>query len=162
MKQKWERNRYPHTVNNNRAVHENTQSWLEELLPASGYQPTEAHTFTPSPVALADTAARLAAEYNLPAPKCITWEPCGQRWGTCNPSTQTITINPATTTMPAWVLDGIIMHELAHLVTRGHGPDFVALVNRYPLARETDGYLAYAQTILWGITQEPHLHRDQA
>jgi predicted metal-dependent hydrolase len=43
--------------------------------------------------------------------------------------------------MPPWVLDYVIVHELAHLVVDGHGPVFDALVDRYPLAERARGYL---------------------
>jgi predicted metal-dependent hydrolase len=43
--------------------------------------------------------------------------------------------------MPRWVLDYVIVHELAHLVERGHGPAFNALVDRYAKAERARGYL---------------------
>jgi predicted metal-dependent hydrolase len=43
--------------------------------------------------------------------------------------------------MPRWVLDYVVVHELAHLVTPGHGPAFNALVDRYPKAERARGYL---------------------
>lgn len=43
--------------------------------------------------------------------------------------------------MPGFVLDYILMHELAHLLQPNHSPDFWALVNRYPLTERARGYL---------------------
>jgi hypothetical protein len=40
-----------------------------------------------------------------------------------------------------WVLDYVVVHELAHLVVPGHGPEFAALVARYPKAERAIGYL---------------------
>jgi predicted metal-dependent hydrolase len=39
------------------------------------------------------------------------------------------------------VLDYVIVHELAHLVSSGHGPKFGRLVDRYPLAERARGFL---------------------
>ena len=36
--------------------------------------------------------------------------------------------------MPSWVVDYVLVHELAHLLASGHGPQFQALVARYPHA----------------------------
>ena len=41
----------------------------------------------------------------------------------------------------AYLSDAVIIHELAHLRVSGHGPDFQALVSRYPLAERATGYL---------------------
>ena len=42
---------------------------------------------------------------------------------------------------PPWVLDHVIIHELAHLVVADHSPAFQALVNRNPNAERAEGYL---------------------
>jgi len=42
---------------------------------------------------------------------------------------------------PAWVLDYVLIHELAHLIEFNHGPAFDAIVARYPKAERARGYL---------------------
>jgi predicted metal-dependent hydrolase len=87
-------------------------------------------------------AAQLAARYGLPRPASITWsERQQQRWGSCTPGDRSIRISTRMAQMPAWVLDYVIVHELAHLVESGHGPAFKTLVDRYPKAERARGYL---------------------
>ena len=43
--------------------------------------------------------------------------------------------------LPPWVVDHVIVHELAHLAEADHGPAFRALVARNPLAERAEGYL---------------------
>jgi hypothetical protein len=43
--------------------------------------------------------------------------------------------------MPAYVLDYVILHELAHLLAPGHGPDFWRLLKAYPRTERARGYL---------------------
>jgi len=61
--------------------------------------------------------------------------------GSCTPSTGAIRISRRLSKLPRWVEDYVIVHELAHLVHAGHGPRFWELVNRYPLAERSRGYL---------------------
>ncbi len=42
---------------------------------------------------------------------------------------------------PDWVVDYVIVHELAHLRVGGHGDEFWQLVGRYPKAERAIGYL---------------------
>jgi hypothetical protein len=46
------------------------------------------------------------------------------------------------------VVDGVLIHELAHLKYAGHGDDFQAFTRRYPRMAEADAFLegaAFAQ-----------------
>lgn len=63
------------------------------------------------------------------------------RWGSCTPADGTIRLSDRLRSMPGWVIDYVLIHELAHLRAPGHGPDFWALVDRYPRAQRARGYL---------------------
>ncbi len=63
------------------------------------------------------------------------------RFGSCTPSNGTIRISHRVATMPAFVRNYVIVHELAHLKEPGHGPRFWQLVNRYPKTERARGYL---------------------
>ena len=63
------------------------------------------------------------------------------RFGSCTPDNGTIRLSDRLATMPVWVRDYVLVHELAHLVEANHGPNFWRLVNRYPLMERARGYL---------------------
>ena len=87
-------------------------------------------------------ARRLAAAHHLPVPADIRWvDNQTTLWGSCTSVDKTIRISSRLAAMPRWVLDYVIVHELAHLVEPGHGPAFNALANRYPRAERARGYL---------------------
>lgn len=87
-------------------------------------------------------AAALADRYGLPEPLEIRWSTAQrQRWGSCTPDRRTIRISSRLRNVPAYVLDAVIVHELAHLVEPGHGAAFAALVDRYPRNERADGFL---------------------
>jgi predicted metal-dependent hydrolase len=93
-------------------------------------------------VDLTERAAVLAARHRLPVPDSIRWVDNQQsRWGSCTPFDRTVRISTRVAGFPAWVVDYVIVHELAHLVEAGHGRRFWALVNRYPRAERAKGFL---------------------
>ncbi|WP_353096182.1 SprT family zinc-dependent metalloprotease [Tissierella praeacuta] len=53
------------------------------------------------------------------------------RWGTCNPKAKRIWINLELAKKPYYCLEYIIVHEMAHLLERGHGEKFKAVMDRY-------------------------------
>jgi predicted metal-dependent hydrolase len=63
------------------------------------------------------------------------------RWGSCTPDDATIRISHRIQEMPDWVIDYVLLHELAHLVVPSHSAPFWELVNRFPKAERARGYL---------------------
>lgn len=63
------------------------------------------------------------------------------RWGSCTPGDRTIRLSARLRGMPSWVIDYVIVHELAHLLEPGHDERFWAWVDRYPQAERAKGYL---------------------
>lgn len=87
-------------------------------------------------------AASLAGRYGLPRPSSITWVGNQEsRWGSCTPATGSVRISSRLAGWPSWVLDYVVVHELAHLIESGHGPRFWDLVARYPRAERARGFL---------------------
>ena len=98
--------------------------------------------------ALATRARELAAIYLAPAldhapePTAVSWVTNQQqRWGSCTPSTGVIRLSHRLQPLPAWVVDYVLLHELAHLVEPTHSEHFWSLVGRYPAAEKAKGYL---------------------
>ncbi len=85
---------------------------------------------------------RLAREYGLPKPRSVEWSDRQRgRWGSCTPVDGSIRISNRLSEYPLWVLDYVLIHELAHLVHGDHSPRFHALVAKYPKAERAIGYL---------------------
>ena len=87
-------------------------------------------------------ATVLARRYKLPLPKSIRFvDNQKSQWGSCTPSTGDIRLSSRLTQFPPWVLDYVIVHELAHLVEFHHNAKFNALVDQYPKAERARGFL---------------------
>jgi predicted metal-dependent hydrolase len=63
------------------------------------------------------------------------------RWGSCTASTGAIRISHRVRDMPDYVVDHVLLHELAHLVEPNHSPRFWALLQGYPHALKAEGFL---------------------
>ena len=93
-------------------------------------------------VDLTARAATLVTRHRLPNPTSVRWvSNQNQRWGSCTVTTGEIRLSERLADFPDWVLNYVIVHELAHLVEADHGPRFQALVDRYPRAERARGYL---------------------
>lgn len=100
---------------------------------------------------LAQRADELSRRYldGSAQPVAISWSTRQQsRWGSCTSADGTIRISTRLQHAPEWVRDAVIVHELAHLIERGHGPRFRELVSRYP---KYDLAMAYLDGVTFGL-----------
>ncbi|GAA2670527.1 M48 family metallopeptidase [Actinosynnema pretiosum subsp. pretiosum] len=132
--------------------------WVAEML--SRLQRSETKRRSPTRVsdaALASRCAELAGRYlDGLEPTSVRWvPPMRTRWASCTPSEGTIRISERLRDVPPWVLDYVLVHELAHLHVPGHGKDFWELVHRYPRSERAMGYLeGLSAAAGLGITEE--------
>ena len=89
--------------------------------------------------------ARALSEAHLdgvPQPAGVRWvDNQYRRWGSCTPADRTIRLSSRLRAMPEYVVDYVLVHELAHLVEPGHDARFWSLVARYPQAERARGFL---------------------
>jgi predicted metal-dependent hydrolase len=63
------------------------------------------------------------------------------RWGSCTTGEGTIRLSDRLQSMPTWVIDYVLLHELAHLVEPSHNARFWQWVDRFPKSERAKGYL---------------------
>ncbi|MBT1002956.1 M48 family metallopeptidase [Paenarthrobacter sp. DKR-5] len=93
---------------------------------------------------LVQRAAELSAQYlgGRPQPRSVRWVTNqNSRWGSATPAEKTIRISAKLRTMPGWVVDYVLLHELAHLLVSGHGPRFWELLTAYPHTERAKAFL---------------------
>lgn len=98
----------------------------------------------PTDEQLLDRAIELSQRYldGRADPRSVRWVGNqGSRWGSCTPADGTIRLSSRLRGMPSWVVDYVLVHELAHLLVPGHGVDFWEFVRRYPRTERARGYL---------------------
>ena len=61
------------------------------------------------------------------------------RWGSCTPGDRTIRLSDRLQQMPGWVVDYVLVHELAHLLEAGHTAGVLGLGRPLPAGREGQG-----------------------
>ncbi|MGW0856677.1 M48 metallopeptidase family protein [Streptomyces sp. NPDC002690] len=94
--------------------------------------------------ALVERAASLSVQYlqGRARPASVRWVTNqNTRWGSCTPAEGSIRLSHRLQGMPEYVVDYVLVHELAHLLVPGHGPDFWRLLEAYPRTERARGYL---------------------
>jgi predicted metal-dependent hydrolase len=82
----------------------------------------------------------------------VAWSDATTRWGSCSTVSGRIRISTRLRGAPTWVVDHVLLHELAHLVEPGHGPAFHAIADRHPKRERAEGFLA---GLAMGLGSEP-------
>lgn len=98
----------------------------------------------PTDEQLTRRAAELSALHldGRAVPSAVTWSSRQrQQWGSCSPADRTIRISDQLVDVPQWVLDAVLVHELAHLLRPDHDAEFADLVDRFPRAADAAIYL---------------------
>ncbi|WP_411071940.1 M48 family metallopeptidase [Streptomyces sp. cmx-4-25] len=93
---------------------------------------------------LAERARHLSDQYfdGRARPASVRWViNQNTRWGSCTPSEGSIRLSHRLRGMPEYVVDYVLLHELAHLLVPGHGPRFWRLLESYPRTERARGYL---------------------
>lgn len=93
---------------------------------------------------LARRAAELSEQYlrGRARPASVRWVTNQHtRWGSCTPAEGSIRLSHRLQGMPSFVLDYVLLHELAHLLVPGHGPEFWRLLESYPRTERARGFL---------------------
>jgi predicted metal-dependent hydrolase len=85
--------------------------------------------------------AELAPEITL-RPSAINWRGMRERWGSCTGTDRTIRISDRLKGAPEYVVDYVLFHEAIHLQYFDHGPEFKALLARFPLEDQAEAYLS--------------------
>ena len=119
--------------------------WVDEMV--HRLQRSEARKRSPARVgdeALLLRSVQLAGRYldGRAEPVTVRWvPPMSTRWASCTPADGSIRISERLRDAPGWVVDYVLVHELAHLLVPGHDAQFWGLVRRYPRTDRAIGYL---------------------
>jgi predicted metal-dependent hydrolase len=93
---------------------------------------------------LMERAARLSRQWlgDRAQPTSVRWVSNQvKRWGSCSSHDRTIRLSDRLQGMPQWVVDYVLLHELAHLIEPNHGPRFHALLTEFPHTERAKGFL---------------------
>ncbi|MFD9303721.1 M48 family metallopeptidase [Streptomyces sp. NPDC060048] len=93
---------------------------------------------------LTERAERLSEQFfgGRARPRTVRWVTNqNTRWGSCTPAEGSIRLSHRLQGMPEYVVDYVLLHELAHLLVPGHGPGFWELLEAYPRTERARGYL---------------------
>ena len=115
--------------------------WVAEMVARLDAQDRKAR---PTDEELMARARRLAERYlsGRAVPNSVRWVGNQRtRWGSCTIDDRTIRLSDRMLGMPEWVVDYVLLHELAHLIEPSHGKRFWALLESYDDTERARGFL---------------------
>jgi predicted metal-dependent hydrolase len=98
----------------------------------------------PDDAALLERARDLSTRYldGRAKPTSVRWVTNqNTRWGSCTPADASVRLSTRLQGMPQWVVDYVLVHELAHLLEAGHTDTFWSMVSAFPKTERARGYL---------------------
>lgn len=115
--------------------------WVAEMVARLDAQDRKAR---PSDAQLLARAQRLSKRYldARVAPSSVRWVSNQRsRWGSCTIEDGSIRLSDRLQGMPEWVVDYVLLHELAHLIEPGHDEEFWLLLESYAMTERARGFL---------------------
>jgi Protein of unknown function DUF45 len=93
---------------------------------------------------LMSRATALSDRYRIGArPTSVRWVTNqSARWGSCSYHSREIRLSHRLRSVPEWVLDAVLVHELAHLIHPDHSAAFHQLADGYPRHHDAGLFLA--------------------
>ena len=137
------------------------QRWVDQMVARITARETRGSTRR-SDATLLRRSRELVGEYldGREYPASVRWvSNMRTRWASCTPTDRTIRVSDRLVSMPSWVLDYVLVHELAHLRVAAHSPRFWALVERYPRTERARGFLDGVSAAA-GLAIEPDFEDD--
>jgi predicted metal-dependent hydrolase len=98
----------------------------------------------PTDTELTARAERLSNRYldGRARPSSVRWVSNQRtRWGSCTIDDRSIRLSDRMQGMPEWVVDYVMVHELAHLIEPSHNRRFWALLESYEQTEKARGFL---------------------
>ena len=117
------------------------ERWVNEMVARLEAQDRRAR---PSDKKLLARGQRLADRYlaGRVKPSSVRWvDNQKSRWGSCTIDDKSIRLSSRLQGMPEWVVDYVLLHELAHLIESSHDDAFWELLVEYPLTERARGFL---------------------
>lgn len=122
------------------------EQWVRRMLDQLAAKESRTTSAPRGDAHLLQLAAELSERYleGRARPVSVTWSTRQKhRWGSCTAAEGTIRLSTRLQGMPDYVVHAVLVHELAHLLADdGHGPQFRALMARYPEAERAEAFLA--------------------
>ncbi|MDJ0321453.1 M48 family metallopeptidase [Pseudarthrobacter sp. PS3-L1] len=138
------------------------KEWVEKMvlkLERQRESPGRARNRTSNPE-LERRAQELSSRFlgERAVPSSVRWVANqNSRWGSCTPSDGSIRLSDKLQMMPGWVVDYVLLHELAHLLVSAHDAAFWALLTTYPDTERAKAFLeGVALARAHGLASEPN------